>query len=405
MKNFQTIIIGGGAAGLTLAATLGKTQNNVLVLERNDRVGKKLSSTGNVTNLGVLHAEYFSVAKNGHTARIEKILHTYDDEKLRADLQKLGILTLADEKGRVYPAGRQASSLTDALRFYLSEQGVSVCLGTRVTALERTKKGWLVKAVGADGETDFLAENVVLCTGGKAAKNFGTDGSAYALATSLGHTVTPLYPSLVQLKTDTQWTKTLKGIRINDGMVTLLQGEKTLAQEKGDIIFTDYGVSGDAIFRISAFAGAKIGDNNLRLRLDLLPEIPESQLEQMLVEKRATFTALPLNELLGGILNNQVGRAVLKRAENDLKKGARLVKAFDLEITGSLGFDYAQVTKGGIPLAETDENLQSVYADGLYFAGEILDVDGQCGGYNLQWAYASAKTVAMAILEKGREQV
>ncbi|MBO4940564.1 MAG: aminoacetone oxidase family FAD-binding enzyme [Clostridia bacterium] len=409
MKTFQTIIIGGGAAGLTIAAMLAKTQKNILVLERNDRVGKKLSSTGNgqgnVTNLGVLHAEYFSVAKNSDGRRIENILRTYDDTALRADLKKLGVITLADEKGRVYPAGRQASSLTDALRFYVQEQGVTVGVGARVTSMEREKNGLLITAETSEGREEYRAENAVLCTGGKAAKNFGTDGSAYALATALGHSVTPLYPSLVQLKTDTKWTKTLKGIRINDGVVTLLQGNKTLAQEKGDIIFTDYGVSGDAIFRISAFVGAKIDKEDLRLRIDLLPEVAEEELRAMLGKKRATFTQLPLNELLGGMLNNQVGRAVLKRADNDLEKAARIAKGFEMDVTGSLGFDYAQVTKGGIPLSETDENLQSIYVDGLYFAGEILDVDGQCGGYNLQWAYASAKTVANAILMKGRGQV
>lgn len=407
MKRLHTIIIGGGAAGLTLAATLSAAHKNILILERNDRLGKKLSATGNgqgnVTHIDVANAKYFSMS-NDTSDKAAHILKNYDDASLREDLHALGVWTIADERGRVYPAGRQASSITDALRFFLTEQGVEIRLGARVTALRREKTFWRVVAETADGTEEFFAENVALCAGGKAAKNFGTDGTAYRMAKDLGHSVTPIYPSLVQLKTDTTWSKTLKGIRIHDGVVALLKKGRVIARETGDIIFTDYGVSGDAVFHISAFLdGAE--ENGEMLVLDLLPALSASRLCSMLEEKQAKFPHLPIGELLGGILNNQVGRAVMKRANGDLKTAAECVKSFSMEIKGSLGFDYAQVTKGGIPLSETDEHLQSRFADGLYFAGEILDIDGQCGGYNLQWAYASAKTVAKGILQKERGQV
>lgn len=408
MERLQTIIIGGGAAGLTLAATLSATQKNVLILERNDRLGKKLSATGNgqgnVTHIGAANAAYFSVSRDGGD-KAERILKRYDDEALREDLRRLGVWTIADERGRVYPAGRQASSLTDALRFFLAEQGVEIRLGARVASLRKEGASWCVAAETADGMETFYAENVALCTGGKAARNFGTDGSSYVLATALSHSVTALYPSLVQLKTDTTWIKTLKGIRIHDGIVTLLKNGRAVAKETGDIIFTDYGVSGDAIFRISAFLDGQADADKTMLSLDLLPALSLDRLSALLEEKRARFPHLPNGELLSGILNNQVGRAVMKRADGDVISAAKWTKAFSMEIKGSLGFDYAQVTKGGVPLSETDEILQSRYEGGLYFAGEILDVDGQCGGYNLQWAYASAKTVAQAILRKGRGQV
>ena len=243
------------------------------------------------------------------------------------------------------------------------------------------------------------ADKVVLCAGGKAAKNFGTDGSAYALAQAFGHTVTPLYPSLVQLKTDTAHTKSLKGIRITDGGLTASTptGEYAL---NGDIIFTDYGVSGDAVFRISAFIASEIASGKVKLSIDLLPAFSEEYVYEMLLRKQKAYPDLEKTELLFGIVNNQIGRAVLRRANGDLKKAASLVKKFTLDVTGSLGFDYAQVTKGGIPLNETDSSLQSKYAKNLYFAGEILDVDGQCGGFNLHFAYASAATVAKALLGK-----
>ena len=402
----KTAIIGGGASGLILAASLTQKGEDILVLERNDRVGKKLSATGNgqgnITNLAVTQTEYFSSSPAGG-ARAHTIINDFDDKSLSAFFERLGVPLIADERGREYPAGRQASALTDALRFYIAEKGVRVQTNARVHAIKKQGEKWEITAESGV----FEAETVVLCTGGKAAKNFGTDGSAYALATALGHTVTPLTPSLVQLKTDTVHTKTLKGIRAADAGLTAVWTEKGKTQKTeltGDIIFTDYGVSGDAVFRISAFITDKLS-SAVTLYIDFLPNFTEERLFTLLTEKRKTFKELPQNELLGGVLNNQIGRAVLKRANGDIKEAVKLLKAFPLQVTGTLGFDYAQVTKGGIPLNEADGNLQSKYAKGLYFAGEILDIDGQCGGFNLQWAYSSARTVAKAIEEKAGGQV
>ena len=402
----KTAIIGGGASGLILAASLTQKGEDILVLERNDRVGKKLSATGNgqgnITNLAVTQTEYFSSSPAGG-ARAHTIINDFDDKSLSAFFERLGVPLIADERGREYPAGWQASALTDALRFYIAGKGVRVQTNARVNAIKKQGEKWEITAESGV----FEAETVVLCTGGKAAKNFGTDGSAYALATAFGHTVTPLTPSLVQLKTDTVHTKTLKGIRAADAGLTAVWTEKGKTQKTeltGDIIFTDYGVSGDAVFRISAFITDKLS-SAVTLYIDFLPNFTEERLFTLLTEKRKTFKELPQNELLGGVLNNQIGRAVLKRANGDIKEAVKLLKAFPLQVTGTLGFDYAQVTKGGIPLNEADGNLQSKYAKGLYFAGEILDIDGQCGGFNLQWAYSSARTVAKAIEEKAGGQV
>ncbi len=408
MKKIKTAIIGGGASGLILFSSLSDKQN-VLLFERGERVGRKLSATGNgqgnVTNLGVLKEEYFSFENSG-AFRIGEILRTFDDRSLKDWFSKRGVLLCADDRGRVYPTGRQASALTDALRFSLAQEKGEIALNAYVSSILRRGKDFLLKVKTSGGEEEYLAENVVLCTGGKAAKNFGTDGSAYALAESLGHTVTPLYPSLVQLKTDTTYTKPLKGIRVNGGVLTAHfedSGEKR--SEEGDIIFTDYGVSGDATFRISAFLTDKIGTGKrVGLSIDFLPDVSEAEIYQLLIEKKSAYPDLPTNELLFGIVNNQIGRAIFKRANGDVCQAAKLVKEFSLSVTGTLGFDYAQVTKGGVLLSETDENLESRFVKGLYFAGEILDVDGQCGGYNLQWAYSSAQAVAAALNKKELSQ-
>lgn len=400
-KIYTTAIVGGGAAGLMLAATLCEKQSNIAIFERGERVGRKLSATGNgqgnITNLACEKEEYCSSTPFG-AAKAQEIIRAFGKDSLASFFEKLGVLLLADDRGRVYPASRQASALTDALRFFVQEKGVTTHLGTQITRVKKQEGVFLLTT--DNGET-YSAENLVLCTGGKAAKNFGTDGSAYALATGFGHTLTPLYPSLVQLKTDTKNTKTLKGIRVADACVSARWqgGAQTLT---GDIIFTDYGVSGDAVFRLSAYIADKI-ERGVTLAIDFLPAFSSERILTLLIEKRNRFPDMPHGELLCGVVNNQIGRAVMKLvSEGDLARAATLVKAFPLTVTGTLGFDYAQVTKGGIPLEETDSALQSKFVDGLYFAGEILDIDGHCGGFNLQWAYSSAQAVAAAIIAKAR---
>lgn len=385
-------IIGGGASGLIVATAI-QSNTDTTLFERGERVGRKLSATGNgqgnITNTHVTNAQYFS---SGDLSLVKTLIARYDDRSFCAYLEARGLLSIADERGRVYPAGRQASAITDALRFAYKGK---TQLGVTITDIAKTGDSFTLTA--EDGRT-FEADTVVLCAGGKSAKNFGTDGNGYSLAQKFGHTCTSLYPSLVQLKTDTAYTKTLKGIRVADAVVTARWqgGEERL---QGDIIFTDYGVSGDAVFRLSAFIADK---KNAELVIDFLPAFSEKRIYDALCAKRDTWER---SELLCGILNNQIARAVMKRANGDLQTATALAKAFPLRVTGSLGFDYAQVTKGGIPLAEVDCNLQSKKVKGLYFAGEILDVDGQCGGFNLQWAYASARTVASAIETKTRGQV
>ena len=410
MERIKIAIIGGGASGLMLANALAEqeyanaTTAKTVVFERGERVGKKLSSTGNgqgnITNLRVLEEQdgYFSL--NGQRGGLAyALLREYDNTNMERFWTKRGVALTYDERGRAYPSGRQASALTDALRFYAADKGIELRTGARVYAVKKDGNGFALTYEKEGSTHTCYAEKVVLCAGGKAAKNFGTDGSAYALAEGFGHTVTPLYPSLVQLKTDTSHIKSLKGIRVTDGGLTARTGSKEYRLQ-GDIIFTDYGVSGDAVFRISAFITPEIPKGEVSLSIDFLPNTDEKTILGLLESKRAIYPHLDNAELLFGIVNNQVGRAILRRANGNLKTAAKLVKAFPLQVTGSLGFDYAQVTKGGIPLSEINDNLESRLVDGLYFAGEILDVDGQCGGFNLQWAYASARKVAAALSEE-----
>ncbi|MBQ8374741.1 MAG: aminoacetone oxidase family FAD-binding enzyme [Clostridia bacterium] len=406
MEKYSLIIVGGGAAGLFLASSAELKNGKILILERGERLGRKLSATGNgqgnLTNEKVGETPYFSFSENGN-ARVQEMLSRHGKEEMLAFLEGLGGIFLPDERGRFYPAGRQASSITDLLRFEVARRGVEVKLGCFVSGVEKRGEVYLVTAQTPDGERVFAANNIAVCTGGKAAKNFGSDGNGYEIVKRFSHTLTPLYPALVQLKTETKHIKMLKGIRVGGALVTALVEKTPVASVQGDIIFTDYGVSGDAIFRISSFIADKIGAQAVSLKIDLLPSVSAEKLASVLESKQRKYPNADRGELLCGILNNQVGRAVMKRCLGEpLSAAVACVKAFALPVSGTLGFDYAQVTKGGVCFDEVDENLQSKFSRGLYFGGEILDIDGECGGFNLQWAYTSARVIAESLKSGGQ---
>lgn len=390
MKNFDVAVIGGGAAGLACALKLKQLNKNVsvAVIEAGERAGKKLSACGNgqgnVGNSDIGAAHYFS----GNIALCEKIILA--DTKV---YEKLFLsLFSADSEGRVYPAGRQASSLAEGLYKRVLNSGAQIYLSTKALKIE---KGFEITVCGADGKTDIIrCTFLCVCAGGKAQKQFKTDGSAYSLVTCLGHSLTRLYPSLVQLKTDISNIKTLKGIRA-DCIVRALVGGKEVKVCRGDVIFTEYGVSGNAAFKISSYV---CGRDDAYLSLEFLPDFNAEQIIADIEKKRKEHIAE--TELLSGSLHAQIGRAIIKRAQNEKKEICSVLKNFVLPVTGTLGFDYAQVTRGGVDMKEVNDSLESKIVPNLYFAGEILDVDGECGGYNLHWAFSSGVYVAEKIAEK-----
>lgn len=370
-------VIGGGAAGMTCAVMLQRRGFGVTLLERGERLGRKLSATGNgqgnVTNQNMGAEHYFSDDRE----KVARALARFGAADVVRFFEDMGGIFLADARGRVYPAGRQASAVTDLLRREIDRLGVQVIFNARVR--EIVPDGEAFKLVWEGG--GLRAGAVVLAAGGKAAPNFGTDGSAYALAVKFGHTVAEPRPALVQLKCAPAEVRGLKGIR-TDALLAVERKGKPIFQGRGDVLFTESGVSGDAVFRASSYA--EKGDV---LRIDLLPDVSEERL----------LTALGRAEgedCLWCIVNNGLGRVLYKRAQGNARRLAELIKRFPLEVTGSLGFPYAQTTRGGIPLSETNDNFMSNFRSGLYFAGEILNADGECGGYNLQWAFTTAHCVS-----------
>lgn len=383
IKNMKKIaIIGGGAAGMVCAVKLARQGFAVTVFERGARLGRKLSATGNgqgnLSNLNLDASRYFS----DDNEKLARALSRFGLEEYLAFLEGLGGIFLPDARGRVYPAGRQASAVTDLLRREIDCLGVQVCFNAFVEKIVSGGGEFTVYASG--GQMRFHA--VVIAAGGKAAENFGTDGNAYALAKAFGHTVTELRPALVPLRCPAEAVRGLRGIRA-DGLLRVMRSDEEIYCSRGDILFTDSGVSGDAVFRASSYAGE--GDT---LLIDLLPDVSEERL------RKALGTGSGEDCLLC-VVNNGLGRALYKRAGGDKNKLVKLVKNFPLAVSGTLGFARAQVTRGGVPLKETDENFMSKKRAGLYFAGEILNADGECGGYNLQWAFTSASCAAEGIYE------
>ena len=384
MENCDVAVIGGGAAGLACAARLKELNNklSVVLIEAGERLGKKIAATGNGQG-NLSNADMRSTHYHGGCAYLAK---TLCEEGAVNPLTLFDFLTVCDKVGRTYPAGKQASAISDSLIKRVTGLGVKVLCGSPVVSISKNL------TVTLKHGTSIKAKKVLLATGGKAQKQFLTDGSAYSLATSLGHSLTPLYPSLVQLKCVGGF-KQLKGIR-SECRVTAFnsKGEKLVTSE-GDVIFTDYGLSGNAIFYASAYC---TGEKGITLSIEFLPEICKEDIVKIVKTRQGLGYAQ--SELLGGTLHNALGREIIKRCKDKSAEGvANTVKNFTVEVEGSLGFDYAQVTKGGIPNKEITDELESKIVQGLYFAGEILDIDGDCGGYNLHFAFASGMYAAERI--------
>lgn len=394
----EVAIIGGGAAGMMAALTAAEwTDSSVVLLERQSRLGRKLLATGNGRcNLSNLHC-----APQHYHGRspdfVRPALDAFGPEDTLACFQRLGLLCRAEDSGRVYPLSDQANSVLDTLRLALEGFGVTVRTDCQVSAIAPQSSGFLLTTSAGT----LFADKVIVTAGGAASPKLGGTRDGYQLLRSLGHRCTKLYPSLVQLRTDTTYTRALKGVRA-EAAVTLKNGQAVVTQQRGEVQFTDYGVSGPVIFELSRAAVTEEGP--LTLSLDLVESLSQGELVELLAEKQQLLPGLTLENLLTGVLHNRLGRTVLRYSgrkltqsvselsRRDLAHIARSCKAFQLEVTGNQGLEHAQVTAGGL---RTDqfypETLESRCCPGLYAAGEVLDVDGDCGGFNLQWAWSSGR--------------
>ncbi len=396
MKKYEVAIIGGGFSGLVAAIVLSERfgGENIAVFERNDRVGKKILATGNgrgnISNLNLTAEHYHSAGEKTNAANaIEK----YGYKSIIGFFYDLGI-PVAYEGDRVYPSSLQASSVLDMMRIKLSFLKTDIKTDSECSEIKKVAGGFSVFTKSGE----YFAKYVVFAAGGKAGKQYGTDGKALGILEKLGVKTTPLYPAIVQLKTETTYLKGLKGLK-EKALVKAYDGERFLSEFYGDVLFTDYGVSGNAVFYLSSYL---VGAKNPEISVSFTDKT-EKELYDFLLRKVETMPYISSDDVLTGVINKQIGRAIAKRcgavdlSERSIRKIAVCAKDFRLKVTGTLGFDYAQVTRGGVKLSEVTDDLQLKKAKGLFVTGEALDIDGDCGGYNLQWAYSSAMTVAEKI--------
>lgn len=377
------------------ALTAAEAGRHVVLLERQNRVGRKLAATGNgrcnLTNINATIENY-----HGENAEFAApALARFTPEDTLDFFHALGLVTVTEYGGRVYPLSNSANSVVDVLRFALEAAGVDVRVGESARALSRAGSGY---EVVTDAGT-YRADYVIAACGGAAGAKLGGVMDGYELLKPLGHKRTSLYPALVQLITDPDYPRALKGVRA-DARIALTAGGEELAVGAGEVQFTDTGVSGPAVFDISRAAAT--GGDGLTLKIDFLREYTAEDVRAWLAARCERFEKLTAGELFTGIVHNRLGRMLIKYAGIDaaaplgaldsaaLDAAVHAGKGFALRVRGTEGFDSAQVTAGGIRTSGVDpETLQSWFMPGLFICGELLDVDGDCGGYNLQWAWAS----------------
>ena len=392
----DVIVIGGGASGMMAALTAAENGRSVVLLERQSRVGRKLLATGNgrcnLTNYHVSPDHYHGE----DSSFCAHALCAFDTGTTLQYFASLGLLTVSEDSGRVYPMSNMAGSVLDVLRYALERPGIRVCTGQAVTAVKRIAEGFTVRT-----ETEvFAARKVILAAGGAAGSKVGGVMDGYRLAKMLGHHRTVLYPSLVQLRTDPTYPRALKGVKAECG-IAILRGGERVAENRGEVLFTEYGVSGPAIFDISRTVST--GGEGLVCALDFFPDWETREVLDWLRLRREAMGAHEASTLLVGSCHTRLGQMLCKAAgftnqpaasltDDDLRRIAAQATGFTLPITGTCGFDQAQVTAGGLQTGEFDpRTMQSRLVPGLYACGEVLDVDGDCGGFNLQWAWSSGR--------------
>ena len=394
-------IIGGGASGMAAALAAAENEKTQVVLfERQARLGRKLQATGNgrcnLSNLNAMAGGYHGDEADFAAAA----LNAFSAEQTLRWFRGLGLFTVAEESGRVYPYSDQANSVVDVLRFALEKENIRVELGFEVAKIRKKDGRFLIEG----GERSVCCDRVIVACGGLAGTKLGGSMAGYQLLRSFGHKMTKLRPALVQLKCGWNGVAALKGVRANC-RAQILRDDVIHSQSSGEIQFTEYGLSGPVIFEVSR--DACYGRGEWVCKLDFLPDISENELRSELENRRNS--KFSVEELLTGILHNRLGRVLTKAAgvsgnrsisnllDEELAAVCRTVKAFEVGLTEPMGMDSAQVTAGGMVTAEFDPaTMESRLVPGLYACGEVLDIDGDCGGFNLQWAWSSGRCAGLA---------
>lgn len=401
----EVTVIGGGASGLMAAITAKKNGRDVVILERKDRILKKVLVTGNgrcnLSNVNATNENYFGIENRKQD--INHILNNFlPNDVIDFFENEVGIICNEESRGKLYPLSGQAASIVDGLRFYAQNLGIPIY--TDFYATKVTKEMFEFKILSED-KRQINSKKIILATGGISYPELGSNGSGYQIAENFGHSLTKLVPTIVQLKTEKHKIKGLRGIKLDAKVSAFEKNEdkfEKICTYEGELLFTDYGISGNVVFNISfVFPLYK----EVEFEVDFMPKFDYNNLFTILKKRREILKNMTMEQYFNGMINKKLGQFLTKMSgipklskniseltDNEIKKICTILKKYKIKILDTNGFKNAQVTAGGIPLSEINlENLESKKTKGLYFAGEVMDVYGECGGFNLHWAWASGK--------------
>lgn len=398
----KTAVIGGGASGLMAAIAAARKGAEVTIYEKLNKVGKKILATGNgrcnYTNMNMSIDRYHG--KNIKAA--ENILNFFDLNKTLNFFEDLGINPYVGELGKVYPSSLQASSVLDVLRYEAERLKIQEITDFEVVELRKNKDKFSI--IGSNNV--YTADRVILATGGKASPQLGTDGEGYEIAKSFGHKIIEPFPALVQLKLNGKYFKRITGIRF-DGVVKGFTDKKIIREDEGEILFTDYGISGPPILQISRKVIEELNKKvKVYVSVDMFPHLSKSDLYDLLNVRFNKVDYKSIEDGLIGFINKKLIPVILLEAgfedlnklcgklnKKEIYKIIEILKEWKFEVAGHNTWQQAQSTAGGVDMSEVNpKTLESTKVKGLYLSGEILDVDGDCGGFNLQWAWSSGYT-------------
>lgn len=395
-------IIGGGAAGMTAAIAAARQGADVTILEANDRLGKKILATGNgKCNLGnrKLDTSWYYTEDPGF---LKARLKQFGTRQTISFFQSMGLM-IREKGGYFYPASEQAAVVADVLCLEVAALGVHVVREYKVQCITRDRD-FKVSGVHKGGEPEeYCFDKVILCCGGKASPRTGSDGSGYELASRLGHSLVPVVPALVQLRCRDSFFKMLAGVRA-DAQISVYHGGECLATERGELQITDYGISGIPVFQLSRVVNYILAEKGGEVEavIDFFPDYSREEYQKFCDARALLQDRHSVEDFFTGMLNQKLMSLFIRMAgvsggnvpvsevtPRIMERVYQLCRQWKVHVTGSNSFDCAQVCAGGVPLCEITDQMESKLVPGLYLAGELLDVDGKCGGYNLQWAWCS----------------
>ena len=397
-------VIGGGASGMMAAVTAASEGARVILLEHKDRIGKKILSTGNGRcNFTNIHQEPICYHSEDPLFPWE-VVEKFNAQAVISFFLQLGVYS-KNRNGYIYPNSDQASAVLDAFRMELDRLKVEIRTGVECREIRPGKKGFTVLT----DQGPVRADRVILCAGSKAAPTTGSDGSGYDLAKKLGHRILPVLPALTALKCEEKFFKSIAGVRAN-GSVSIWSGDECIAKDTGEIQLTDYGISGIPVFQVSRYASKLLYEKKeTDAVLDFMPDFTKTQTDAFLRARAKTRPDKSAEMFLIGLFHKKLcdlwirlseiprQRKAGELTEDEIARLTSLIKEFRVRVRETNPYDKAQVCCGGVDTREVNpETLESVYVPGIYFAGEILDVDGMCGGYNLTFAWASGYVAGKA---------